>query len=208
MRGNLAVAKWIHTIRPSLDNYVKHAFNDACEHGHLEVAQWLMEIGNDDDACMYYIDNYLFALVCNNGHLEVARWLYEISLTSDIPWVDPEDHTAFRWACEMGHLHVAQWIALLVPHMYIITDIYSDPIKHQIIHQLYICEDDVITRNKKDADADECIICQQDKPDLMSDCNHTYCEDCIQQWFNHSDQETCPCCRRDIESFQRIVYCE
>ena len=183
VRGNLDAAKGLYTIQPSLSNYVKHTFNDACERGHLEVAQWL----------------------------------YETSLTSDIPCVELDDYRAFRWACEMGHLHVAQWIASLRPQIYTITNIYSDPIESQIIHQLDICKDDVITRNvvkdedeetEAEAEADECIICQQDKPDLMSDCNHTYCEDCIRQWFNHSDQETCPCCRRDIESFQRIVYSE
>ena len=42
-----------------------------------------------------------------------------------------------------------------------------------------------------------CTICQQQTNNYTTDCNHSFCSDCITDWiFNYSP--TCPICRTKI----------
>ena len=33
-----------------------------------------------------------------------------------------------------------------------------------------------------DSDSDECIICMNERPQIILPCSHAYCEKCIEQW--------------------------
>ena len=52
----------------------------ACYYGHLEVAQWLLEIKPDIDISAR--DDIAFCFACHYGHLKVATWLQDLR-----PWL-------------------------------------------------------------------------------------------------------------------------
>jgi hypothetical protein len=87
-----------------------HAFQHACAKGHLEVAQWLLQVKPDLNISA---DNEsAFRTACSNGHLEVAQWLLQVKPNIDI---SAYNEGAFRWACTYGYLHVAQWLLQVKP---------------------------------------------------------------------------------------------
>jgi hypothetical protein len=48
---------------------------------------------------------------------------------------------------------------------------------------------------------DVCSICLHTINELcQTNCNHFFCKDCLDSWFN-SKKNTCPLCRSDIEYF-------
>jgi hypothetical protein len=91
---------------PTNANIYDTAFFNTCARGHLEVAQWLLQIseekGQDID-----ISEKVFHITCYHGHLEVAQWLL---LTKPMIDISANDELAFRYACFNGHLHIAQWL--------------------------------------------------------------------------------------------------
>jgi ankyrin repeat protein len=94
----------------SADN--ESAFVCACDYGHLELAQWLLEMKPDIDISAGGDDAFCFA--CYNGHLKVAQWLLHLKPTID---VFVYNNCAFGWACKNGHLAVAQWLVNLKPEL-------------------------------------------------------------------------------------------
>lgn len=51
---------------------------------------------------------------------------------------------------------------------------------------------------------DDCSICRENKCNVQTSCNHTFCESCIKIWLKTNN--TCPCCRHFIANtlFQPI----
>lgn len=43
-------------------------------------------------------------------------------------------------------------------------------------------------------DENECVICMESRAQIALNCNHAFCERCLQQWKQRSD--TCPVCRQ------------
>lgn len=135
--GCLEVAKWIHSIQPTINVSARreYAFKIACKYSHLEVAKWLYSIQPSDvSAC----GEFAFRSACENGHLRVAQWLYQINLTLDVyeqfigvflsacrnehlevaQWIHsikPMNESTLKFACENGHPDVVQWILSIKP---------------------------------------------------------------------------------------------
>lgn len=102
--GCLEVAKWIYSIKPSVDVSACRAFQSACENGHLEVAQWLYQNNPTLDVYEQFIGVFLSA--CRNKHFEVAKWIHSIK---------PMNESTLKFACENGHPDVVQWILSIKP---------------------------------------------------------------------------------------------
>jgi len=106
----------------------KKVFRWACENGHLEVAKWLLQLGNEMSSPIdiHGHDEHAFRWACANGHLEVAKWLWllgnEISSPIDI---HAHDEYVFRCACKEGHLEIAKWLLLLGNEMSSPIDIHA-----------------------------------------------------------------------------------
>jgi len=57
--------------------------------------------------------------------------------------------------------------------------------------------------------SDECIICFEDlwgKDVARLHCGHTFCEECIEEWFETS--QTCPVCRLDVYVVEKFEKCK
>ena len=162
----------------------EYAFRWACKNGHLVVAQWLYEIKPSLDISAE--NEYAFRMACVKGHLDIAQWLYQIKPTLDIS-VDNE--YAFQYACEKGYLEIAQWIQSLNPSKYVIK-VDNNKITYYIRHT--INKSNTILHKEH---LDICSICSESLCDIQTSCNHTFCESCIETWFNSNKDKTCPYCR-------------
>ena len=197
--GHLQVAQWLYRVKPTLDisAYNENAFRIACENGHLDVVQWLYQIKPSIDISA---DNeFAFRYACEKGHLKVAQWLYQIKPTLDIL---ASNEAAFRWACAYGHLAVAQWIQSLNPNKYVILHVENNKINYRII-KTFNKSNTVLYKDQ----VDNCPICSETVCDIQTSCKHTFCESCIQTWFNSNQGQTCPYCRNCLSNtiFQPIM---
>ena len=52
----------------------------------------------------------------------------------------------------------------------------------------------------------ECLICYQNKSNLVTNCNHNYCLDCIFKWYIYN-KHNCPYCRQDINLNECKIIC-
>ena len=55
----------------------EHAFQSSCANGHIEMAHWLIHLGeseNYDKIDIHACNEYAFKSSCENGHIEMARW--------------------------------------------------------------------------------------------------------------------------------------
>ena len=58
-------------------------------------------------------------------------------------------------------------------------------------------------------DSETCVICLdvKQKPHYLK-CNHSYCQECIQNYINTSENNIplkCPLCRQKIENNKKLV---
>ena len=105
MDGRLLDAQWVLNHANICMEDVEGAFHYACEHGHLDVAQWLHSIGCIDvhERRTVIGEGISFLFACEMGNLNMAQWLYSLGTISVV--ID-----GFKVACRHGHLEMAQWL--------------------------------------------------------------------------------------------------
>ncbi len=110
--GVLAIAKWIVSIKPSINVSMNHEqpFINAISNGHIHMANWLLKQKPTINISAH--EEEAFCNVCKSGNMGAAQWLY--ALKPDLN-VSIANETPFRIACENGHLHVAQWLLHVKP---------------------------------------------------------------------------------------------
>ena len=121
--GSLDILQCLRARVPHLDIHAYHedAFAQACEHGRIAVAQWLIAQGGVD---IHARHDAAFVLACMNRRLRTAQWLWSLG------GVDP--HTLDGWltrSCKVWRyfrfngrsdplymaLKVCQWVFRLDP---------------------------------------------------------------------------------------------
>ena len=82
--GDLDKAKRILKDNPTLNIHAcsDFAFRLACGYGHLNIAQWLIDLSKDTETYGGPIDihafsDFAFRVACYHGHFDIARWLAE-----------------------------------------------------------------------------------------------------------------------------------
>lgn len=122
-RGDLLEAQQYLQLHPDIDISAndEHAFRQACSNGHLEVAQWLIQISKErgQDIDISARDELAFRWACVKGHLVVAKWLLQIKPDINISVKNDE---IFRDVCSLKKLNVAQWLSSLKPEYEIVNE--------------------------------------------------------------------------------------
>lgn len=203
--GHLHVAKWLFQTESNINVSKKNEgpFRFACCYNHLHIAQWLFQTKPNINVS---VDNeVVFVCACANGNLDVAKWLLQIKPTIDI---FIHNDQSFRSACCNGFLEVANWLASLCPEKYkIISSVPVIPINsierkyfvYQINYKIVNSLNIVGTKYILPKDVSECYICQNEKCNIITCCNHSFCKQCINDWFER-EHFTCPICRNDLNN--------
>lgn len=118
--GRLDWAKYYYKrSKIDLNSRDDASFVLACENGHLDVAQWLYDLGLESNSKIDIHSRYerAFRDTCRNGHLDVAQWLYDLGFKDSNEKIDIHhcDDYAFRFACQNKHLDVVKWLISLEP---------------------------------------------------------------------------------------------
>lgn len=201
--GHLEIAQLLLQIKPNIDISAENNFSfvRACYYNHLEVAQWLIQIKPDIDISVK--NDFTFSRACANGKLEIAKWLLSIKPNIDI---FAEDSYAFNLACINGHLEVAQWLEKICPDNFKILSVSTDNteigrgsiynIDYKILKTVYLCGTKIVTK------IDKCLSCNLNASNIITNCNHNFCDLCIKEWLN--DKEKCPICNEELENVYLI----
>jgi hypothetical protein len=57
-------------------------------------------------------------------------------------------------------------------------------------------------------DITTCSICYDENEKLyITECNHKFCKNCINEWFKKNQKDKCPYCRRIIIKQRREFLC-
>ena len=196
-----------------------HPFRRACSIGNVKLIDWL-KIKNfnitDEDwfvglklACnnnQFEIIELLFRLnpyidingtdkeyepiiltLCKNNNYEVLKFLIEIIPIIDINSITQNDHEIFRYVCENNFIEFANLIIK-------INDNYSFEINEEYGYIDYSILK-IKVKLLPDEDVEDCPICFK-KSNIISRCNHQFCEDCIKKWKKESNR--CPICRKEL----------
>ena len=118
-KGDLLGAQQYYQLNPTIDISAQDdkVFRWTCFEGHLELAQWLLQVCPTINISNSEINDYTFLSACAIGYLEMAKWLLQLCPTIDI---SADYECPFRLACRNGHLEVAQWLQSLKPYLYVI----------------------------------------------------------------------------------------
>lgn len=112
--------------------------------------------------------------------------------------------------CDENNITTAEYLMSLNPK--ISLKIQGDFIYNFEIKSLFTCFlenkniNDLIEgiKNSKIFDGnDECIICKKNNTDISLECNHSFCGNCISEYFqlkqNKKEKLQCPICRSEVE---------
>jgi hypothetical protein len=107
-KGDLTGAQEYLRLNPEVNIFqnIWGVFNNACAKGHLELAQWLLQVSGERGQDIPISDTNFF-WACAGGHLEVAQWLLQLNPNINISCMN---EYPFRIACDKGYLELAQWL--------------------------------------------------------------------------------------------------
>ncbi len=185
IHNNLKIAQLIYNIYPTVDisRNDDDIFRTSCTNGFLELAQWIFSIKPDIINNISLLDDWLFRETCIRGKLNVLKWLLLIKPDIDI---SAKDNYAFREICKDNQIQIAQWFVSISPdyHITIINDTISSYYVVKTIPCIPLPDD--ITPPKE-----SCPICYENNCNIITNCNHFYCDACIQTYTG----KNCPMCR-------------
>lgn len=212
--GHLKMVKWIYNMWPTRINANSNLGEGetclyfACLGGYTDIIEWLVKqkrlnINVAKNHGLY------FTMACEGGHLEVAKLLLRIA-PDEIDITNRQD-LSFRMACFKGHWEIAKWLESLRPDIYKVLPITAASMRvrrgrgipFKILQRLPISG----TTHSSILVSEPCPICSEAVCQVMTECMHSFCEECMTNWWNASSQSNsraCPYCREPIETFKRI----
>lgn len=188
--GNIQLAKYLLEIQPDInvsrdDDII---FSSCCNEGNLTMIKWLYSIIPQISEKAYYEHSICGA--CYYGHLHVAKWLMKNFEGLDIK-VD-EDYCMIH-AVENEYFDIVDWIKSLEPDRYVIK--YNET--YEYIDEFKINKKLVVNGEKEIEVIHECPICYESKSNVISCCDHQFCYNCMNEYYQKSNYLNCPFCRKE-----------
>ena len=190
----LETIKWLFYLKPDL--YVPYdIFVFAIEAENLDIIK-LIHSKNPNN--INNLTPLVFQELCEDHEdIDIIHWILETRPSFDIT---TDDHNAFRIACEYEDYPLARLLCDHEPDIYSIFNVdYSNggtTFQH-CIKTSFKPRDQIILYN--DTDIDDCPICYSTKSNVITDCKHMYCFDCLKLHVQ-TNNSTCPMCRVNISA--------
>jgi hypothetical protein len=146
-------------------------------------------------------ENLLYNIL-NNDNLDLFK-IYEQHFNFTIDYYDYIMH----YVCKYGLKNIIKYIENLYSDRYILklNDYLfnEDELKFELFYKLTI---NLIKNTIHINELNDCIICYENKKKMLkTNCNHIFCDSCINQWINNIESNNCPYCRQDIIHFSRLI---
>tara|TARA_B100000524_G_scaffold346062_1_gene245652 strand:+ start:3356 stop:4873 length:1518 start_codon:yes stop_codon:yes gene_type:complete len=224
--GKLEIAKWIYSLgNVDIHAYMDSAFLSACIGNHLEIAKWLYTLGTfnlhfDNNLFFKYLcqqgklnilqwlysidqfnvneyNDYYFRISCNFNYLEQAKWIYNLGNVN----IKANKNEAFIFSCSNNKVEMALWLQSINEVEYEI-EVNNSMITSWKIHKI------IKFIGKKSVESQECPICFNDNSNLITSCNHQFCQECFKSYAESQDHSIddlpCPYCRQTNLKFYEI----
>lgn len=134
---NVDDIKWLIDLRERKygpfnlhEGYHKYVFSSACGHGNLDIAKYLIKLGEDTHDKINIHDNNESAFVsaCKNGHMHVAQWLIELG-ESTYGRINIHTREVFGDllydVCYGGRTDITRWLIELGEKSYVRYNLHS-----------------------------------------------------------------------------------
>lgn len=168
---------------------MKYAIEDA----NLEMINLLYNYNSNFDLS---IDTeYLFRIACKMDHIDVVKWLIDKKI--DINY-SINNHEIFYYVCEHNYIDIAEF------YIELNSELYDIKVKDDEIIEYHVNKKIEINGELKVKNIDKCPICLDENSKLITDCNHQFCEECLNNLNNKNIHFRCPLCRKDIISIKNL----
>lgn len=168
---------------------MKYAIEDA----NLEMINLLYNYNSNFDLS---IDTeYLFRIACKMDHIDVVKWLIDKKI--DINY-SINNHEIFYYVCEHNYIDIAEF------YIELNSELYDIKVKDDEIIEYHVNKKIEINGELKVENIDKCPICLDENSKLITDCNHQFCEECLNNLNNKNIHFRCPLCRKDIISIKNL----
>lgn len=226
-QGDFDLYKQICEWSPPMISHIwEYGFYNACERGHLEIANDIYEQNNEIIHSVKY--GHAFKIACFNGHVEIVKQLYVWNPEMDL---SKNNWLYFRTACVQGNDELVSLLHSWSPqmtldciddfkflqiyeagHIEVVKELvdYGYKINFGLIRDCSINESNpnlyktlkayvilkVIVGLEVIDMNEECIICKDLPPDSRITCGHEFCKKCIITWL--MKDLSCPYCRVNL----------
>jgi hypothetical protein len=164
----------------------------AVEDGDLELIELLYDYCSNFNLSKN--NEYLFRTACKMDKVEIAKWLISKKPTINYSL---NNHEIFYFVCEQEYVEIAKYLAEL-------DTLYELNIQDNVIIS-YSIKKNLIIQNilKKVDNIENCPICF-DHSELITNCNHQFCIDCLENVNNKNIDLVCPLCRCKVDLIYKV----
>ena len=134
--------------------------------------------------------NSIFRLACEIDSLEIAEFIYQTDYHINNKIVVE----IFINACDNNLLELAEIISRTKPNRFYLNIIDEKIIQFEIINTLVIENNINYNKIEEKLKSFDCPICYNNKPDVITKCNHLFCFNCIEKHYEKNNMN-CPYCR-------------
>ena len=218
----ITITKWLYNNFPIIviNNLTIH---NAFLSNNRRTIKWILSLQNDYNLC--YNNNIILNDLCKSEFLDfhIVKYLFRLDryinlrVDNDILlktcfrlddyymaiWLlkkigiielDSSYDQYFRDKCRENHYKFVKLMNKLNPDRYKYNIAKDGDLTAKISRYVYKTKDIKID--------DLCMICLTNKSDIITQCEHIYCYNCIDIWLNIN--ENCPYCRTNITELYKI----
>lgn len=168
---------------------MKYAIEDA----NLEMINLLYNYNSNFNLSIN--NEYLFRIACKMDNIDIVKWL--ITKKNDINY-SINNHEIFYYICEHNFIEIAQFYVELN------SELYEIKVEDDEIIEYHVNKKITIDGQLKVETIEKCPICLDEDSKLITDCNHQFCEECLNNLNNKNEHFKCPLCRKDILSIKNL----
>ena len=189
------VIKFLFDKYDNIDVFVKNEIimKYAIEDGDINMIDLLYNYNSNFNLSK---DNeYLFRIACKMDNIDVVKWLY--NKKNDINY-SINNHEIFYYVCDHNYIDIASFFQELN------SELYEIKIKDDEIIEYHVNKKIEINGELEVDNIEKCPICLDEDSKLITDCNHQFCVECLNNLNNKNMDFKCPLCRKDIETIKNL----